>query len=427
MPSTNCFLGGATAVAQVDNLTVASTIEIGDIFIVTLTPEPNCEGSVAATQSVSVTCTTTVAATTATEIYTALAASTLSLFAAITWTNPSSGVVRGTAKVAGVPFYCAATTTESGGGAADAQTFTRAASTANAGPYDWNTAANWSTGAVPATGDTVYIDGRALNAILYGLDQHGVTLAARFVPRTMRYNIGTQSTALTIGATLDEIGKPPTDGSGATMGQIISLCAYSIQTALTIYGSRSAGYNGLPPINWSGSHASNTVAIKGGIVGIGAFGILASAITIPTVTVTGEGTRCVIGPNVTATALRTERGSDVTFRGAAVTTLSINDADDTVRTEGTGTVGTANIQGHLISDSTGIVTTANVSARGFFDLSNSSAARVVTNCNLSGEDARINADNGVPKSVTWSNGIVLSKGATSDQVNAGTDCTIGVT
>ena len=128
--ATRIWRGDAVDVTQVDTLTVGGTVEAGDKFITTINGK-----------DVTVSATTTSTSTTATEIKTALAASTIPEFAEITWTV-NSAVVTGTAKVAGKPFTVTATTTESNGDAADAQTYTRAASTA-CRPWPRRSASAW--------------------------------------------------------------------------------------------------------------------------------------------------------------------------------------------------------------------------------------------------------------------------------------------
>src|SRR6185369_11363014 len=102
-----------------------------------------------------------------TTIRDAFNASTNSLFTGITASATATTVVL-TSDTAGIPFYCTVSTTETGGGGADAQTFSRASTTANAGPNDWNTDANWSTGAKPVNSDNVFFRNNAVD-VKYGL------------------------------------------------------------------------------------------------------------------------------------------------------------------------------------------------------------------------------------------------------------------
>ena len=113
------------AVAQVDTFTPGGTIEATDVFTLTVTGENGT------TASVSFIATDTSAATTSAGLIAAWNASTNPLCTGITASGTSTVIL--TADVAGVPFSVAGTTTESGGGAADAQTFTRVATTAKRG------------------------------------------------------------------------------------------------------------------------------------------------------------------------------------------------------------------------------------------------------------------------------------------------------
>ncbi len=141
MPSTRVWKGDAAAVAQVTTLTVGGTIEAGDLFKVTI-----------GDKTLTVAAANTTAADVADQIvaaWNALTATTHPEFAEITAAEGSGGTLTLTADTAGKPFTVTPTTTEANGGAADDQTFTQAATTASSGPNHWDTAANWSGGAVP--------------------------------------------------------------------------------------------------------------------------------------------------------------------------------------------------------------------------------------------------------------------------------------
>jgi hypothetical protein len=177
--------GGASLVAQVDTLTVGGTVENDDVFTITLTGENGATSSISVGSGDHGGNTSSVASALQAEC----AASTDPLFAAITWTQPTQPTVRATAKIPGVPFYLTVATTEAGGGAADAQTFARAATTANSGPNDWNTASNWSGSSVPVSTDDVLLNGSRFS-VLYGLDQSSVALSSLRVGPTMQGTIG---------------------------------------------------------------------------------------------------------------------------------------------------------------------------------------------------------------------------------------------
>jgi hypothetical protein len=112
-------------VAQVDTFTPGGTIEVGDIFTLTAT------GKDGHTAAVSFTATATTAANVAAGLVAAWNASTDPLHTGITATGTVTVIL--TADNAGTAFTVTGTTTESDGSAADAQTFSRAATTANAG------------------------------------------------------------------------------------------------------------------------------------------------------------------------------------------------------------------------------------------------------------------------------------------------------
>ena len=168
------WAGGATAQAQVSTLTPGGTIEAGDIFNVVLTGEDG----VAQTEAVVATGTTV--AQVCDDIVLQCSASTQTLFRRVTFTDQTSRVDV-SANAPGVPFYLTETTTETGGGTADDQTFAVGATTASAGPNDYNTLANWvesdgtAPSAIPASNDEVYFS-TGSHDVLYGLNQSGVDL-----------------------------------------------------------------------------------------------------------------------------------------------------------------------------------------------------------------------------------------------------------
>jgi hypothetical protein len=259
--STCNWLGAAAEVAQVDSLTPGGTIEAGDVFIVTLTGEDG------RTATVSYAATGTSVASVCTGLAAALEADTDPLFTAIAWTDQTT-YVKATASTAGVPFYCAASTTETGGGAADDQTFTRAAVTANSGPNDWNCVDNWNAGAKPVNSDTVNIE-NVSSSILYGLDQSGVALAVLRIPMTFTGYIGTTTADLKIGCTTCTIGE--SFGTGKPTGSgLIAINFGTSNVAVTVIDSRSLSVDGvLPSVRLRIHHASATLAVRKGSVLLG--------------------------------------------------------------------------------------------------------------------------------------------------------------
>lgn len=156
------WVGGAAAVAQIDTVTPAN-VEIGDIFTITVTGE---NGD---TNAIAFTATAATVANVVAGLVAAWNASTHYLCTPVTAADVSTTHLTLTADSAGVPFYVAAAATNVGGGVNN-QTLTRAASTANSGPYDFATAANWDTGAVPGASalQSIIIEDAT---ILYGLNR----------------------------------------------------------------------------------------------------------------------------------------------------------------------------------------------------------------------------------------------------------------
>lgn len=168
------WAGGAAATAQISTLTPGGTIEVGDIFNVILTGEDG----VAQTEAVVATGATV--AQVCDDIVLQCNASSQTLFLNVTFTDQTSRVDV-TANSAGVPFYLTETTTETGGGTTDDQTFAVGSTTASSGPNDYNVLANWvesdgtAPSAIPAANDEVYFS-TGNHDVLYGLDQSSIDL-----------------------------------------------------------------------------------------------------------------------------------------------------------------------------------------------------------------------------------------------------------
>lgn len=414
--ATKRWIGGATAVPQVDTLTVGGTIEAGDKFKITVTGE---DGS---TYTLSVSASGTTIAGTCTDIANAWNASANPLLTPITALAGSTTVTL-TADSGGVPFVVSATTTESDNSSADAQTFSRAATTANVGPSDWNSVNNWSDFAVPVSTDTVVIDGRSTSDILYGLNQSAVTLTALQVIRGSP-NVGTTIAALRISATTLEINVDPAEGGNATAASCINIDTGTNATTGTIFDSASQGTDGLESVIWKGVEATNIIRVRGGKVGI-ATSKPGDAATLATLQLLGQdsNTSVHIGAGVTLTTL-TQQTGDVKLE-CAVTT--INQDGGALTTEGTGTITTAYISGVFKSNSTGTITNLHVEPGGLADFTGSTAARTVTNAAITG-DGKINAAlptvSGAAHAITFSTGVDCIRGAKSGQVDFGGDITV---
>lgn len=173
------WIGGASASAQVYDYTPAN-VEVDDVFTLTATAE---DGST--TVAINFTATAASVANVTAGIADEWNSSTNSLCTGITATDMATKV-RLTADEPGVPFSVASSAVDGGG--ADTQTFTAAQVTANSGPHDFNTAANYEGAAAPSDSDALRVTGNI--DIRYGLDQSDIQLASLHVGREYKGSIG---------------------------------------------------------------------------------------------------------------------------------------------------------------------------------------------------------------------------------------------
>lgn len=247
---------------------------------------------------------------------------------------------------------------------------------------DWNATANWSAATVPVTGDTVYILAGSQN-IATNLNQSGVTLAAFIVGMGFTGTIGTAAAYLQISSTLCSIGVPAQTGQPNGSGRI-KIDFGSAQTTTTIVNtSNSTTDTNYEPVRLLGSHASNKIAVLGGLVGVGTtlatetatvsqadvdggrlnygFGVTWVTVNVAAQATffsqTGGGTSAVLttAPNATATVNGTTKIVTVNAGGTTnlnmrpgsgdiVTTINLLSTGtvDFTGNPGTGTIGTLN-------------------------------------------------------------------------------------
>ena len=179
----NRWLGGATAVAQVRTTTITGAAA-GSTITTRITLEDGSH------QEVVTTMTNSTLADQAVIYKNTLDASSLSEFARLTYTVDGTAVTI-TAGVAGRPFNMSIS------GTTGSASVSNAATTANAGPNDWNTTANWSQGSIPTADDIVYFTSGS-NDVLYGLNQSGINLDQMIIGPGYTGNIGTATAPLQI-------------------------------------------------------------------------------------------------------------------------------------------------------------------------------------------------------------------------------------
>lgn len=370
--------GGASSTAQVSTVTLNNDFNDSETAVaITLTAE---DGST--TQSVSITPDGTDEAVIAAALQAACAASSQTLFQAITFTQ-ASNVVTLTAKVAGVPFYFASSIT---GGAG---TSTDATGTANSGPNDWNTDANWEGGSAPSGSDDVLINGSSY-AIVYGLDQSATSFASVRVGPSMRADVGDAANGYMLACDATTLTIETTSGkvlfSGDTTDTIITATQAS-GSAVMLSGQHST-------LVVSGEAVRGTVDLTTG----------ASSSTITWVR-TNRAAKLTASAGVTCTNLRFGSGS-ADWRGGNITNLDLYGGTFVQR--GSGAQTTVDVFGGVYDyRSSGTITTLAV-VGGDMTLANSEVDSVTfTNTNVAAGnlDLRNGLDN-----VTFTNNPTVKAG-----------------
>jgi hypothetical protein len=343
-------------------------------------------------------------ATTATALRASLNASTHPYFSAITWSGAAGNIV-GTADVAGVPFIFAISKSGAGTGTVTAYSVT----TANAGPNDWSTAANWSGGAVPVNTDDVIIGPGAVN-IVWGLAQSAVTLNSLQILKSYTGLLGlntnafaTTADAATVVTTANEYRQAYLNilvnnannlvRIGENYGPVISAGSQRIMldlgataTTVIVYGSaQAANDSGKPCIRLKMNSATTNVYVRSAPGGVGiAVDQPSETSTVGTVNCSdsSSATRVTIGLGTTITTFSQDGGNNVLQAAATVTTVTVNGG--TLLIEGTFAVTTLTIySGTVIPNSSGTITTMNIYG-GTVDLTQSDQARTVTTTNVYG-------------------------------------------
>lgn len=388
----NRFLATATAVAQVDTFTPGGTIESDDIFILTVS---GFDGS---TEVVSA----AAGGTTPTDVVTALSAAWAtakavsgSLASGMNESGTTTFIL--TSVTAGVAFKVVGTTTEANGDPADAQTFTRAATTANGGPSDWQDTNNWSLGTVPGEdvggddSEDVYVEDSDVD-ILYGLDNTGATffLQSLHVSRTYTGLIGHNGATGLIGDYLQVetakqfIGELFSTTTAAGSGRIKTNTGATQACDTIVYFTANPVDSNKTAFRYLAANASSDIKeIRKGSVGI-AEGTGQTS-TIGDVLVSHDGSigtdaKVEIGAGVTMTNLDCV-GGETQLKCAATT---VDCKGGTLVTSGTGAITTLNVEGGEAQPaSNGTITTCNLES-GTADFTISAEARIVTTLNHNG-------------------------------------------
>jgi hypothetical protein len=401
--------GGTTP--QVDSVTPA-TVAAGNDFTVTVNGK-----------SVTFRATAGTVANVATGLAAAIAASTEPEFQELTATDNITNVLI-TGPTDGTPFTLTASAAVGTGGGAP--TNTRAAVTAPASPNFWSVAANWSGGTVPVSTDDVRFDGTSTVDCKYGLDQNAVTLASLSVSPDYTGSIGLparndsgyqeyRDSYLKIGATAVTIGGAESGGSGR-----IKLNTGTVQTSVAVL---STGTSGAEPsaFMFKGTHASNTVNVGAGSVGLAALaGEVATVATLRVGAGGGQGTPDVVGGSGLTLTTLIQDGGSVTLN-AGLTTATLIDGILTVMAGG---ITTANVDGGTFYyEGVGTIGTLNVSAGGTADFTRDPRTRTVTNCTVNTGAKLVNTF----MTAAFTNPVTLNRCALSDvEIDFGTHLSLTV-
>jgi hypothetical protein len=304
---------------------------------------------------------------------------------------------------------------------ATAQAIAKTEIVTSTGKHYWDNAANWDTGAVPVTGDTVWIENSDVS-ILYGLAQSAVTLAALNIDLSFAGTIGLpdytdtgyyeyRAKELAIGATLQNWG------SGIGGGSIlIRINNGSVATTGVQIDSGRSNDETVAANQWRGTHASNNWTVLRGEFGAAIYGGQAATLASfemgsPDAEDPTSDLLCEIGDGVTLTTLTVQGGVlslyctvGGNFRGTA----GIVNVYRAAAITGTSTIAGCRLNWLSSGEMTGAV---DVSAGGFLDFSQDPRGRTVAGQLTAHAGSTLNDRH---RTVTWTSPPRLHKCGLSD-------------
>lgn len=412
---TKYFRGDALAVAQVNTVTPA-TITVGNDFTVTINSKSITFRATAAT----------VANVTA-GLVAAIAASTIPEFLEVTATDSTTHVTL-TATTAGKPFI--QTSSAAVGAGTGTPTNTTATTTVSSGPNHWDTLANWSDGALPANTDTVIVENSNVD-ILYGLAQSAVTLTLLDIKASYTGKIGLprhngsyyeyRDQYLAISTTTLKVGDGTGDGSGR-----IKINTGSVQTSVTCLYTAASAEQGVESFIWKGTHASNTVQVTRGNMGVAIF--TSETATIATLKVgyqqsvqSDASVRCGSGTSLTTI----DKSGGLLAISSDCTTIIQTDGTLKAIGDGIDVTTVKNEGGTFQYASNGVIGTLITANNAVSDFNGDLRAKTVTTCERHGHTSTIIDDF---RTVTWTNGVRLIHTETDSQyLRLGTNIQLNVT
>lgn len=336
----------------------------------------------------------------------------------------NGSVVTLTGREKGRPFTLTSTEATAGDGTA-----TLASVTAATGLNFFDNVDNWGGSAIPADADNVYFDHSEVS-VLYGLSQAAIEPAAMYIAMSYTGDIGLpevnaeggyneyRATYFRIGPAILQIGAGDGNGSGR-----IKIDSGDDVCAMTVLNSGTSA-DDLPAVIWKGTHASNTLTMRGGNVGVAVFG--GETATLASFTVNGGD--LTLGAGVTlSNALVVNEGA-VRINSKVDGSLTVNGG--AVVIDGTGDVDQLTIRGGGVVLNTNGTLGGNtiVSGDGVLDLSQDSRPlTAVTNpIEMYGTECRIidpfkrlgnvviDFNEGAqPSQVEWGENLRLTRAATA--------------
>ncbi len=326
-----------------------------------------------------------------------LNASTEPYFAAITWTSSATQII-GTAKVAGIPFTFSGSVSGGTGTCSNAYTV----STVSSGPNDWSTAANYSDGALPITGDTLILSASSVSMTQGCAALSGVTLAELRIDPSYTGNIGLDYSKFTTdadGKTTTSIARKeyrqPYFQVSATIanlnsgGQRLCLDLGSVASTVNVNGTTGSApaaeaSRGAPPLRIICNHASTVINVRGGILGV-AYEIPAETSTLSKINIADQSGKSEVftGRGITLTTFISQSGTHEIESNQTITTATVNGG--TVTFEGTGAITTLNANiGTAIANNSGGITTVNAGTGATLNTQGCSLARTIGTLNWNG-------------------------------------------
>lgn len=241
----------------------------------------------------------------------------------------------------------------------------------------YTTTTNWIGGAIPTTGDNVYLTAGALNSLTTNLDQSAVTIGTFTQDMGFTATVGDLTagvrTNLKLHCPIVSLGISAPTGNPAGSGKIYLDFGANATVCTVANTGRQAADAGQTPTHLLGT--SLTLNVNGGLVGVGLNVGEVSTLTALNV----DGGIVILGAGVTPSSVTAYSGSilsastitcpaitlystaNYVFTGAATHTAITAYAGSTVTYNGTGTITAINLGGTLdLSGGTGAVTITNM-------------------------------------------------------------------